>query len=249
MIPNIPPLIKEKQWGAFFVPPTLEDDFTRYLYTDVPHANYTFEQVRDWYDRVKPDYDPKYIRATTFPVGWKSKMGNADNADNFKTNYEHTCLKGDLVVDVEDPERILLFTWRVAHNPNNQATQAHICNMSFTVERKVPEVTDDNGYLVKEETTEVIVPPIPALASIYDGRPDYIATPNTPGIIPNHILVVQVQFNQITKYVRIGDEFDYDDYRYRIVNKDTVQINTNYTNGVIALQAMKVAGGALYDTQ
>lgn len=43
MIPNIPPLIKEKQWGAFFVPPTLEDDFTRYLYTDVPHANYTFE--------------------------------------------------------------------------------------------------------------------------------------------------------------------------------------------------------------
>lgn len=40
---NIPPLQKETSGRTFFVPPTIEDDFTKYLYTDVPHANYTFE--------------------------------------------------------------------------------------------------------------------------------------------------------------------------------------------------------------
>lgn len=39
----ITPLNEEASGRAFFVPPTLEDDFTRYLYTDVPNANYTFE--------------------------------------------------------------------------------------------------------------------------------------------------------------------------------------------------------------
>ena len=81
------------------------------------------------------------------------KMGNADNADNFKTDYGETCLKGDMVIDESDPNRILIFNWRVAHNPNNQATQAHICNMRLQIDRDVAEVTDDYGYLVKEATT------------------------------------------------------------------------------------------------
>lgn len=175
-------------------------------------------------------------------------MGNADNADNFKTDYGETCLKGDMVIDESDPNRILIFNWRVAHNPNNQATQAHICNMRLQIDRDVAEVTDDYGYLVKEATTETIVPSIPCLASIYDGRPDYILSTNTPGVIPDHIVVLTVQFNEHTRKIRIGDEFELDDYRYRIVNKDTVQVDINYEYGLISLQARKIAGGALYET-
>ena len=33
----------------FYIPPTLQGDFRDWLATDVPHANYDFELIRDWY--------------------------------------------------------------------------------------------------------------------------------------------------------------------------------------------------------
>lgn len=245
--PIIPPLQKQLSEKGFFVPPALESDFTNFLYTDVPHLNYTFELVGDWYDRDKPDYSPKYIRATAFSINWKSKMNNADNADNFKTNYEHICKKGDYVVEQGNPENVLIFNWRVARNPNNQATQAQICNLNLVVERDVPEVIDSDAMLVTAATKETIVPAIPALAYIYEGRPDYVITNNTPGVIPDHIVVLQVQYNDKTKMVKTGDEFEWGDYRYRIVNKDPSQVQRNGESGILTFQAKKIAGSAQYE--
>lgn len=42
----------------FLVPPTLTADFDNWLNTTVPGVNYTFEVLRNWYDRGKPDYQP-----------------------------------------------------------------------------------------------------------------------------------------------------------------------------------------------
>lgn len=196
---------------------------------------------------AEPDYSPTYIRATMFPINWKSKMNNADNADNFKTNYDEVIKKGDYVIEYGNPSNVMILNWRVANNPNNQASQAQICNMDLVIERDVREVTDSLGYLVKEAGTEVIVPSIPAIAYIYEGRPDYITSTNTPGVVPDHIVILQVQFNSNTTKIRIGDVFLWGDYKYRVVNKDLSQVQRSGDSGIVTLQAKKVAGGAQYE--
>lgn len=40
----------------------------------------------------------KRIRATYFPVDWKSKVGNSDASANFKTDWHNMIRKGDIVV-------------------------------------------------------------------------------------------------------------------------------------------------------
>ena len=56
----------------FYIPPKLEQDFKDWLNTDVPHANYTFELVRNWYARDQDGYNPVYLRALYFSINWKS---------------------------------------------------------------------------------------------------------------------------------------------------------------------------------
>lgn len=170
-------------------------------------------------------------------------MNNADNADNFKTNYEHMCKKGDYVISENNPDNVLMLNWRVAHNPNNQASQAQICNMNLVIERDIPEVIDANAMLIQEARREVIVPSIPAISYIYEGRPDYMPTNNTPGVVPDHIVVMQVQFNSTTNLAMIGDEFTWGDQRYRIVEKNITQVQRNGDSGILTFQAKKVAGG------
>ena len=46
---GIIPMVHEKSRKDFRPPPTIEDDFRRLLAHDVPHVNYTFELIHDWY--------------------------------------------------------------------------------------------------------------------------------------------------------------------------------------------------------
>lgn len=43
---------------TYYYPPTIMDDFTKFIHTDIPHATYTFEVVHDWYARGVEGYEP-----------------------------------------------------------------------------------------------------------------------------------------------------------------------------------------------
>lgn len=64
----------------------------------MPGVNYTFEVVKNWYDRNAADYEPTFIRASFFPISWKSKIGNSDMGSNFLSNTKVDIKKGDIVV-------------------------------------------------------------------------------------------------------------------------------------------------------
>lgn len=74
--------------------------------TDVPGVNYTFEVVKNWYDREKEGYTPTFIRASYFPILWKSKIGNSDMGSNFLADTKVDIKKGDIVIR-EDGELYL----------------------------------------------------------------------------------------------------------------------------------------------
>ncbi len=225
----------------FYIPSTLQTDFRDWLATDVSHANYDFELIRDWYARENEGYEPIRLRALYFPINWKSKIGNSDANSNFKTSYEVQVQKGDLVIRM-DNRQIYMLNWQVQHLPNNQTTQAIDCNAILTFERHMDEQLDDRGFLIREAYDEVIAPPIPCVYSEYTGRPDYAASYNTPGIAADHLLNVQVQWNERTRNLRTGDEFELLHSRYRLVNLVGTELDLRQERGILNLMARKVAG-------
>lgn len=146
-------------------------------------------------------------------MDWKSKVGNSDASANFKTDWNNLIWKGDYIV--RESGEILLLTWDVKEHMNNQATQAQICNLKLTLVRHVQATADARGFVVTPAHDEVILDEYPATFSPYAGRPDYIATANTPGINADSLMSGQIQFNEHTKQMTINDEFQLGGFTYR----------------------------------
>ena len=182
----------------------------------------------------------KRIRATYFPIAWKSKIGNSDANSNFKTGYGWEIRKGDIAV--REDGTIYMLNWQVQRNPNNQSTQAIACNARLSFARHMDEVLDDRGYLISGATEKSIAPDMPCVYAEYTGRPDYAANYNTPGISADHLLTVQLQLNAKTDEIRLGDTFELMHSKYRVVNRVDSEIEIEHRHGIINLMARRIAG-------
>lgn len=214
----------------FRPPSTIESDFKRLLDHHVPHVNFTFELVRDWYAAQEEDYTPIYLRAQQTTIDWKSKIGNSDMSTNFKTTHEIPIRKGDMVV--REDGMIYLLNWNIQNHANNQATQSIECNATIEITREKPEQTDERGMLIEEAGREIIAPCIPCVHTEYAGRPDYSISQGVPGINADHLISVQLQWNDRTKNIRINDEFILGTFTYRIINIAIAQVNIDQTHGI-----------------
>lgn len=90
--------------------------------------------------------------------------------------------------------------------------------------------------------TQVIAPRIPCVYGEYAGRPDYAPAYNTPGIIADHLLTCQVQWNSRTKEIRIDDHFELMHSTYRIVHLMHNEVDIDGAYGIINITARKAAG-------
>ena len=226
--------------NRFYVPPTIQTDFTNLLNTEIPNFTYTFELIHNWYDTKDENSKPEYMRATYYPIDWKSKIGNSDMAENFKTDYNYDICKGDMV-RMEDGT-VLLLNWFVQTHINNQATQAAICNVDLVVTRDVDQELDDNGKVVTQAHTETIVDTIPALFAEYAGRPDYQLLSGNPGVIADMLIHGQVQLNEQTQNIRINDEFFWGISKYRVINLSYAEVEINGECGILNIYGKRVAG-------
>ena len=234
-----------KSTKDFRPPATIEDDFRRLLQHDVPHVNYTYELVRDWYDLKREDYEPLYIRAQQTPIDWKSKIGNSDMNTNFKTTHDIPIHKGDMVI--REDGIVFLLNWNVQNHANNQATQCSECNVTLEFTRYFDDVTDEDGYLIEPGGRRVIVPAIPSTQIEYAGRPDYSKTENIPGIAPDHLITVYMQWNATTKNIFLNDQFEVGNFTYRVINISLVEVNIDKDYGILTLNAKRVAGEDVLD--
>lgn len=227
----------------FYVPSVLESDYQNFLLTDVPGVNYTFEVVRNWYDRDTTEYKPEFIRASYFAIDWKSKIGNSDMGSNFYTNTTVDIKKGDIVIR-EDGE-VYLLDWKVQRGPNVQKTQAKDCNVMLEIYRDIPAKVDSRGYVSEEARMECLVPPIPCVWTTHAGRPDYTISYNTPGLHADNLFDGWVQWNPITQLIQIGDTFVWGHESFRIVNLHLSEVDTDGEFGLLNLNARRVAGGVM----
>lgn len=229
----------------FQPPATIESDFRRLLDHDVPHVNFTFEVIHDWFQRNTIGYEPIYIRGQQTPIDWKSKIGNSDMSTNFKTSYETPIQKGDYVI--REDGALFMLNWNITLHANNQATQSVECNaiVDFTRE-KVAEVDPMTGIQIgDDEGRDIIVPQIPISHSEYAGRPDFSGSSGQAGMHPDHLISVYCQWNPTTRKIRLDDEFIMGGFTYRVINISLAEVHVDGDYGVLTLNAKRVAGGAV----
>lgn len=97
--PNIAPVQLTPSARSFYVPPTVLSDFSNLIRTDIPNFTDTFRLIHDWTAYNPEDESTfEWLRATYYPIDWKSKMGNSDMSQNLKTDFSVAIHKGDLLI-------------------------------------------------------------------------------------------------------------------------------------------------------
>lgn len=200
---------------------------------------YDFRLLKSWYDQFD-DKEPVYIRAEHFPINWKSKVGNSDLNKNFYTDYAVPIGKGDMVI--REDGLIAMLNWSTQQYINAQTTQAIECNHYITIQREVDAMADQFGYVIEPSHVDIIVDNLPCVMSEYAGRPDYAVAQNTPGINADMLTNVSLQWNEKTRQILVGDQFEYLNHMYRVINMSWAEVDINRTHGVIVLNARRIAG-------
>lgn len=229
--------------SRFFIPRTLAADFTEFLNNDIPNTVMDFELLTDWCEQYEEGYEPKYVRMEIYPDSTKSRYSNMDNKMNVRAAVDSGIKKGDMIKAPDG--MVYVLDWEVALESNNAPSRALRCNMMLTMLRYQEETTDEMGYLIAPEGYQPLVENLPANVYRYDGRPEFSAISGTPGVSPNALSLVTVQYNHLTKHIREDDRFVWCDEMYTVVDVDHSGVNEIRDSGVLVLQAKKAAGGSL----
>lgn len=240
---NVQPTVLTDSTRQFVIPPTILSDYHNYLHTEVPNVVFDFELLQDWYEQFEEGYEPTYLRAEHFPINWKSKIGNSDANKNFYTDFDVPIHKGDIAV--REDGLIVMMNWSIQEYINAQTTQAIECNHRITITRHVDAEADKRGMKIADAHDEVIVDDMPCVLGEYAGRPDFASAQNTPGIHADMLNTLSLQWNDKTKNVRIGDNFYWYEYRYRIVNLSYAEVDIRSEHGILTANAKRVAGDDL----
>lgn len=229
--------------SRFYVPRTLASDFTNFLQNDIPGSVGDFILIEDWYSQSDEGYAPNIIRGEIYPDSTKSRYSNTDNNLNFRSDINSGIKKGDMLIGPD--ETIYLLDWEVPPQPNNRMSRALRCNAMLTFSHYQAEEVDKDGYLIKEEGWVPVAENIPCNGYRHDGRLEFSANSHLPGLIPNTVTLLSVQFNEKTKNIRTDDVFTWGNDTYTVADVNLVGVNIHGTSGVIQIQAKKKAGGSL----
>lgn len=243
----------------FRVPRTLAADFDAFLNQDLPNQVMDFIILKNWYDQFEDEYEEQTIRGEIYPDATKSRYENTDNNMNFRASVTSGIRKGDMLIEPDG--KIYVLDWEVHLESNNAPSRALRCNLILTVFRHEDAEVDEEGYLIDSEgyviagerypigvknKKNIIVDRLPVNAYRYDGRPEYSAVSGTPGVVPNALTEITVQYNPYTDQIRESDMFQWGPETYEIVDISRVGTDPYDNAGTLKIQARKAAGGIHY---
>lgn len=238
------PYVPKQTDRMFYRPPTLASDFDRFLDGDLPNQVMDFTLLPDWYAQFESGYTPTIIRGEFYPDSTKSRYEDTDNNMNIRCSLTSGIKKGDMVI-ASNNNQIYLLDWEAAPETNNIPNRAVRCNMLLTMKRYNENTgIDELGfeYEIDPNPWTTLFADMPANAYRYDGRPEFSAIYGTPGVVPNALTLLSVQYNSQTAQIKIDDRFVWGNEEYTIVDVNYVGIGLDNA-GVLKLQAKKTAGG------
>lgn len=119
------------------------------------------------------------------------------------------------------------------------------CNAIISIEREMPDIVDEKGYLIEEGGWKAICPGLPVSHQEYAGRPDYSGASLQAGMHPDHLISVYCQWNPATRKIRLDDRFIIGDFTYKVMNISLAEVMVDKDHGILTINAKRVAGGAV----
>lgn len=225
----------------FLIPRTQASDFTEFLSHDIPNTVMDFELLPNWFLRNEPDYKPHTIRMEIYPDSSKSRYTNTDNFMNVRADVDSGIKKGDMVVAPDGTTYLL--DWAVALQSNNAPSRALRCNMLLSMMRYHEEETDEDGYQIAEEGYTPLFDNLPVNVYRYDGRPEFSAISGTPGVSPDALTIVTIQYNDLTRQIKADDKFIWAGETYVVIDVNYSGVYYLKNAGVLVQQCKKMPGG------
>lgn len=237
---DIEKFIPQRSTERFYVPLSIQDDFRKLVYTDMPNLNFTFTIVHDWFNQE----DIFDIRGKMFPIAWKANQNNADETGNFRTHLGVDIRKGDIFR--RDDNEDFLCVWAIDKEINNLKTQAQGVNILLTITRYQERVIDNKGKLVVPGGYATVFSDLPTVGYETRGKYEFVVASYVPGIVPNNIKTLLIQYNSLTVKLRLNDQFLWKEEAYKIVNLDYSQVSFDQKSGIIVANCEKVPGEQLH---
>lgn len=220
-----------------YIPPTIVTDYDRVLHTKIPNVTYTFDIRHDWY---AVDIPENLVRGMMYAINWKQAINNADNTDNLRVSLDCDIQKGDILL--RDDGRTLLCIWAITEQINNKKTQAQLCNYNLEVFRNTGWQIDKDGKRISDSEYTTIAPEIPCICSNVTGKYEYVIANYIPGVLPDNIANILMQYNTTTDKIMIGDLFLWHRQWYTIKNIERTQLDVAEDSGILILNCEKMPG-------
>lgn len=240
----IQPFVPSPRPIRFHIPPHIQSDFDTFLMTDIPFVNYTYEVHKNWYENNSTD-----VRGEVVPINWKSKYAGSDSATNLRISLKADVVKGDILIRKptdKEPADTFMAIWDVEKEVNNKRVQIQRCNMRISFSRHFPlEIDPSTGMKISEAGYRPVAEEIPCIGSVVVNKLEYTVAQGTPGLLPNHMMVIYVQWNDSTKNIDINDTTVWHGQEYKVMDVNKSEVAWDGSYGLITLTMDKVAGGKL----
>jgi hypothetical protein len=238
------PLIPSDNIGYvrdFRPPPALEADFRKLLEHDINHVNVSFTLIRDWYAPCGGDGASPVIRAQQTPA----RFFDPDAGDVFKATWDTPIRPGDIVI--REDGVLFMLTGAIRRNPNNQGARIVTLNAGLTFTRRQEIQTDERGFVPAgaadtEDACMTVAADMPVRILEGAGRPEYHAVRDAPGVTPDFLTGIALQFNPQTSLIRVNDTFFIGQFGYRVLYVSLTETDIIRAHGVIKLYAGRIAG-------
>lgn len=179
------------------------------------------------------------------PVIFNSIISNIDFKSNMRGLSDNTRLltcskslpikKGDHVTDSK--QNTYIIHWTPFEDINSRKSQIQLCTNHFNFDRWQEASFDMYG---NTSTPALFVSVAKNIKGFFAraGMSAWNASDGGIGIEPSQKVFIGVQYNDLTRFIKITDRFKIKNINYMIVDIDYTQLNVGGTDGVLMLHAV-----------
>ena len=210
----------------FYIPPNLQRDFTDSLNALGTDAIINFNPL----NKVKVRLDK---------VNYRTKDGKVTSNDVAFAELSSSLKLGDYL-QYKD-ETFMVNQLKRDEFPACLEFCTETCNTKLNITRYEDMVQDEEGNVLIEAGDHPIASDL--YCSTLFNNFQFRSTSGNVGIVPTDQLMATSQFNNITKFIKIGDKFLWFDESYQIVSLDRSQVDLSQDYGILMFYAEKVVSG------
>lgn len=217
----------------FFVPPTLIQDFDKFLLTDACHnISFCHDVLAD---------NPIWITERAEVTKNTSKQRTYDKGLKLTVSYNTQLQKGDVVLYKDE---LYLVTLNINDNQlNAKTTLMELASTPISFIRKYEdEINEDDGTIIQQGGYRQVFDTIRGILA-NSSTVSYSVGASNAGLFPTNTIFVYLQANEHTLSLKCNDTFSLFNSTFIVRSVLYTELNYNQASGILILQVENTSTG------